>query len=99
MCNEERTGWFDHRSDFSHLGDGECAEPGIVEDALEQSNGLLANRSGWRQKYKINAIHPQFFSDLYGAVLHQRFHIGHKSHGGIDVACKRTDASNVNGRS
>jgi hypothetical protein len=56
VCNEDRAGWLDDGCNFDVLRNGDRAESGLVEYSLNQSDGLLADRSGWGQQHQVRPV-------------------------------------------
>ncbi len=93
--DKKRSRGFDQRGNLSYLGDRECAEPRLIKDTLEQSNGLLAHWSGRSEQHEIDVIFSKGLSDLYSRVLHQGLYVRDESHRGIHPRSERTDPANV----
>ena len=59
----------DELGDLSYLGDGDGGEAVLVEDALEQSHGLLADRSGGDEQDEIDGVREQLACDLRAGLV------------------------------
>jgi hypothetical protein len=64
MRHKECPGRFDDRGNFGHLCYRQRRQASLIEDALNQSDGLLADRSGWREQHQIY----HFFQQLTGNI-------------------------------
>jgi hypothetical protein len=54
--NEDRPRRLDDRGNFGYLRNRDRAQSRIVEHALNQSHGLLADRSSWCQQHQVGTI-------------------------------------------
>ena len=65
---EDRSRWFDGFGVFSYDGYADGGDANGFDDSLNQSNGLIAYTSGWRQQ---NHIHRIFFEEFrhFGSCL------------------------------
>ncbi len=69
MGHEEGARRFDDRGDLDDLCEGECAQPRLVEEPLEQSDGLLADRSGRSEEHQVGSVLDELPRDRGGALL------------------------------
>jgi hypothetical protein len=63
MGDEQRARRFNDGGNLHHLGEGDRAKSLIVEDALKQSNGLLADRSRGDQQDQVRFLVAQALGD------------------------------------
>ena len=61
---------------LAHLGDRHRREAVLVEHALEQSDRLLADRSGGDEQHEVDGVREEFRGDPGASLCEQRLRVG-----------------------
>ncbi len=91
--HEEGARRLDDRRDFGDLGEGEGAQPRLVEDPLGQSNGLLADRSGRCEEHQVGPILDELPRDRRGGPLQEWVRVGDVAHERVNLRGEAADAT------
>jgi hypothetical protein len=90
--HEDRPRRLDDRRDLDDLRDRDGAQPGFVEHALDQSHGLLADRSSGSEQNQIDAVGGEPGGDCWSGLFHQDLGIRDVAHERINGGTQLTNA-------
>ncbi len=68
--------------DFTYQSERDCRETSLIEYSLEQSHGLLADRSSRNQENQVNAVFLELPRYFRAGLIEQRAHDRDVSHKG-----------------
>ena len=69
LINKENARRFNLFRDFHEQGNRCCWNAGFFDHTLDQSNGLIADRSDWSQQDRIDLVIPNLFQNLRSCVF------------------------------
>jgi hypothetical protein len=95
--HEDRPRRLDDRRDLDDLRDRDGAQPGFVEHALDQSHGLLADRSSGSEQNQIDAVGGEPGGDCWSGLLDQDIGVRDVAHERINGGIHLPDARVVGG--
>jgi hypothetical protein len=95
--DEDRPRRFDDRRDLDDLRDRDGAQPGFVEHALDQSHGLLADRSCGSKQDQVDAVEGEPGGDHWSGLFDQDLGIRDVAHERINGGTHLPDAPVVRG--
>ena len=75
MLDIQSSGRLHHLGDLPDERERYGCQSGLIEHALDQSHGLIADRSGGRQEDQVGVISLEFFGDFRRSLVDQR--VGH----------------------